>query len=101
MTNAKKMKEYIEKDAALNMVCCTCCFDPSFCDPKCADYLCIKEIPSADVVPVVRCEDCKYNSGAWRNGIWCVAHRKSMRRNDYCSRGVKKCGTDTRKEEAK
>lgn len=51
------MKEYIEKDAALNMVCYTCCFEPSSCGPKCADYLCIKEIPSADVKPVVR--------GAW------------------------------------
>ena len=51
-------------------------------------------IPRADVVPVVRCKDCMYNSGAWGKGVWCIAHRKGMKHDDYCSRGRLNCGTD-------
>lgn len=85
------MSEYISKEDALSAMCRRCAVN---CPPnRCAEYRSLAEdiaaVAPADVEPVVRCEDCKYNSGAWRNGVWCVAHRKNMRRNDYCSRGVK------------
>lgn len=49
-------------------------------------YTDIVSLPSSTVA----CKDCKYNSGAWRNGIWCKAHRKGMHNNDYCSRGKRR-----------
>ena len=59
----------------------------------------IREIPTADVVPVVRCKDCKYadpfagscvctKSGTpWFNDEFNIC----MEANDYCSYGERRC----------
>ena len=51
-------------------------------------------IPAADVVPVVRCEDCKYHSfDAEYGNYWCnlTSGSRKIERFDFCSygRGVK------------
>lgn len=57
----------------------------------------IRELPAADVAPVVRCKDCEYvrptvsASTGERVGIWCYLHDISdVSPDDYCSRGQKK-----------
>ncbi len=52
----------------------------------------IKELPSADVVKVVRCKDCKK---AWLKDDgdtvrYCSAHCIIKRKDDYCSYGERK-----------
>lgn len=58
-------------------------------------------VPSADVVSVVRCRDCKfmipdvfpYVSKTYAVGFKCNLHDAySMREDDYCSRGVRRGG---------
>ena len=63
---------------------------------------CINEVkhhvPSADVVEVVRCRDCKY----WRSDGECIMHSNyalnliyGVDENDYCSYGERKDGERT------
>ena len=45
-------------------------------------------IPSADVVEVVRCRDCKYQKpNKYNDRLHCRAHYRSVCDNDYCSYG--------------
>lgn len=55
--------------------------------------------PAADVVEVVRCENCEYVRPAInvhtgkRAGIWCALHDiLNVSPDDYCSRGMRKDG---------
>lgn len=61
----------------------------------------VKRVPSADVVPVVRCKECKYSYKSWLSdilgGIWCTFWQKTqgktwtmMHFDDFCSHGAKK-----------
>lgn len=48
----------------------------------------VSSIPAADVVPVVRCRDCKYSIGEselWCNGFCSPA--RLVAAEDFCSRG--------------
>jgi len=46
----------------------------------------IKDIPSADVVKVVRCKDCLH--GSWcEDVLWCNITDEPMTENDFCSKG--------------
>ena len=45
----------------------------------------IDAIPSADVVPVVRCKDCKYSTDI----LYCRWHGFHTNNNDFCSNGAK------------
>ena len=64
----------------------------------------IRGLPTADVVPVVRCKDCKYLEidKGWREGRACL--RKDpvdthfCRDNDYCSYGERKDSDEKSKE---
>lgn len=58
----------------------------------------IEDLPSADIVEVVRCKDCAhyiemkgydYNG---RKAKSCVWHSQLRRENDYCSDGIRKGG---------
>ena len=65
---------------------------------------CVRKITSekaADVVPVVRCKECKYSYKSWLSdilgGIWCTFWQKTqgktwtmMHFDDFCSHGAKK-----------
>ena len=55
------------------------------------DIKLIDEIPAADVVPVVRCRECKHYDGKWMCKISGVPSRKP---NDFCSYGDRKEGAD-------
>lgn len=46
----------------------------------------IKDIEPADVVPVVRCDDCKY----YGSRRWCELHSSVFDDNAFCSYGERK-----------
>lgn len=87
------MNDYISRQDALNeMAEAECGLEYE----KCTDCTCqyigrIRDIPTADVVDVVRCKDCK-----WFNNIGCaikiVDDSDKPKDNDYCSFGER---TDT------
>lgn len=61
------MTEYIERESALMSLCTGCEYVPieekevcPFRFTGCQEYANIFAIPAADVVPVVRCWECKY-----------------------------------------
>lgn len=51
----------------------------------------VLHVPSADVVPVVRCKDCENWDIEWKpiiaEGHYCVIIDKVMKPNDFCSYG--------------
>ncbi len=93
------MSEYIEREAVLKVL-----------PPKCnagdiyalAYNTClntieilIKESPTADVVPVVRCKDCVYWDGLGYSGR-CEGYQNGLMSDytnydDYCSYGERRC----------
>ena len=56
----------------------------------------ILKAPAADVVPVVRCKDCKYayiNSFSAASGVaLCSSSAKVMQQDDFCSYGERRDG---------
>ena len=83
------MAEYIERDAALEIVKRTSGdYATAFAE--------IRKIPAADVAPVVRCKDCKYayiNSFSAASGVlFCSSSMKEMQQDDFCSYGERKDG---------
>ena len=56
-------------------------------------WLHIGDLPSADVVPVVRCKDCKYNKGD-NKCLNLDSIIKVPSDDDYCSYGEKKRGQE-------
>ena len=50
----------------------------------------LKDIPTADVVPVVRCKDCKYCRRVDEFEYWCegfCSPARLVRKDDFCSHG--------------
>ena len=84
------MAEYIERDAAINAVRHAWAKD---LEPT--QY--IEDIPAADVVPVVRCRDCKYFTEGMSIGM---CKRDSLKPimpmpyDNYCGFGERKDGAD-------
>ena len=74
------MDDYIKREDAINV------FDWGMPD---ADVKCgiaiqnIKDIPSADVVEVVRCKDCKYR----KKNTFCLHNMRYEDDNGFCSYG--------------
>lgn len=56
----------------------------------------VRDVPTADVVPVVRCKDCKYayiNSFSAASGVaLCSSSAKVMQQDDFCSYGERRDG---------
>lgn len=56
----------------------------------------VLKAPAADVVPAVRCKDCKYafiNSFSAASGVaLCSASTKVMQQDDFCSYGERRGG---------
>lgn len=56
----------------------------------------LRDVPAADVVPVVRCKECKYayiNSFSATSGVaLCSSSAKVMQQDDFCSYGERKDG---------
>lgn len=103
------MIDYIMRLDALIDVCIGCNeeFPNEPCEPNdCKIKRALSVIPTADVVEVVRCKDCKYRSKEWyedkRNkdgGYWLVCCENDAiaeriyglaQDNDYCSYGEKR-----------
>ena len=61
----------------------------------------LRDIPTVDAVPVVRCRECKKheNSAFYPDMVFCTRHGIYMRTDGFCSCGDWKCNT-TRKEGA-
>ena len=93
------MAEYIEREVAIKAVekadYTAIADDADSCK---ANYLreIIESVPAADVVPVVRCKDCKYayiNSFSAASGVaLCSSSAKVMQQDDFCSYGERKDG---------
>lgn len=93
------MSEYIKKEDAINKLADEYVFDArseyegTFTR---ADFIddakeTLADIPSADVVEVVRCKDCMYKH-ANKNNRQLTCNRRmlgAVRPNDYCSLGAK------------
>ena len=59
--------------------------------------LILREAPTVDAVPVVRCKDCKYrfkNNGHSRDGCPIIDANIWMDDDDFCSHGERKDGAD-------
>ena len=61
----------------------------------------IKNTPTVDAVPVVRCEECKhYNTIGFSKGFgWCENIDRGTSDNFYCAEAVETGVQDLRKEE--
>lgn len=92
------MKEYITKNRARRFVCghCNEVYSEEPCEPSDCDWMAfIDKEPAADVVPVVRCKDCR-----WRGREECAMFYRCNcgeqhtweTDNDFCSYGE---GIDT------
>ena len=100
------MPEYINKEKLLEELKLTFCKDcHQYKDIHCRScyiddvLLEIEDIPTADVVPVVRCKDCKYfeideedELGECKCGYIEVGYNGALypHRTDYCNYGEKK-----------
>ena len=93
------MKEYIDREEMLSAVCRGCNeeFSDAPCEPSaCAMLRELKKIPTADVVEVVRCRDCKHatfysckNDACYR-GIICEYRIGTDDENFFCGYGERK-----------
>lgn len=99
------MVEYIEREAAQKVVEMYGCTNGSVIGRHSglADYIAmeIEDLPAADVVPVVRCKECKYWNryhGQWENhnAGECYCHRMEggTDENAFCSYGKRKEGAE-------
>lgn len=92
------MAEYIEREAAIDAITDLAGRAPtrSAYDAIWKSARTLKKIPAADVVPVVRCKDCKYayiNSFSATSGVaLCSSNAKVMQQDDFCSYGERKNG---------
>jgi hypothetical protein len=92
------MTEYISRDAALPDACCNgkscqeCLFlkHPIYGGCELSDF--IFSIPSADVVPVVRCKDCRYFEDMRHyTGLgWCTDVGDTRSKDWYCADGERR-----------
>ena len=57
--------------------------------------LILREAPTVDAVPVVRCRECKYHEDTHVTGFeHCCLYGLTMRYNDFCSYGKREGGAD-------
>ena len=78
--------DYISREAALKRLCKDVCnVSDCQCDEiRCVEWFVIRDVPAADVRPVVLCRDCQY----FENDCgWCGYFDIGMNVNDFCSRG--------------
>ena len=89
------MKEYIEREAAIKTIENDCL---ELVDYTKEDAIqCVKAIPAADVVEVVRCKDCLYSTERYGHMecIHGVSYRNTWNKPDFfCSYGERKEGAD-------
>ena len=99
------IKEYIEREAALNAINYNSIIDPTESDIVALTLATaqkhIRKVPAADVVEVVRCKDCQhyidgccYVSNRTNKGLYPRVNIHSRNENDYCSYGERRTEDD-------
>lgn len=92
------MAEYIDRAVALSMreppksdrYYQTNNLDDAYGQGWDAALSCLEKLPAADVVEVVRCQNCKH-SAKWKRGLWCTWHDDMYATEDYfCADGERK-----------
>ena len=91
--------EYISREAAIASLCCDCSATGD-CRPgeRCVDYQRLKDIPSADVVEVVRCRECENWDTEWKPNhaeegqYFCPILGQVTDTDFYCGCGKRKDG---------
>lgn len=100
------MVEYVEKHKIINLLTALenefqqfkpfKGFEHAMYRKLCETEIAIGKLPAADVVPVVRCKDCKYayiNSFSAASGVaLCSSSAKVMQQDDFCSYGERRDG---------
>ena len=86
------MGDYISREDVIHELCdhCQCIrYDDEECREDCLWYKAFMDIPTADVVEVVRCRDCVY----YNKDSWLCENRLGLpfaNPNKYCSMGVRR-----------
>ena len=84
------MPEFIEREALRDEIL----NDPTFDNDTINYYLDVVDSqPSADVVEVVRCKDCKHNPNLntqTKGMFWCRKFRNEVNPYDFCSYGERR-----------
>ena len=83
------MKEYIEREAAIEAVLGLTIVDPAVAQYANAVYYILQDFPAADVAPVVRCRECKHWLGENVCDLDCN-HEMYTDPDDFCSKGEDK-----------
>ena len=78
------MKEYIEREAAIKAIE-NDCLELVYYTKEDA-IQCVRAIPAADVVEVVRCCNCEFHDHDGTSG-YCNYWRRWSNMSDFCSRG--------------
>ena len=85
---AESRQEYIKREDAIKEANTWSMFGDDNLESR------LKGLPSADVVEVVRCKDCKYcekrRTANCLTFFYCLMQECSVKDNDYCSYGEKK-----------
>ena len=78
------MAEYIERGAVLEKM------QKWHTEERLRD--CVKDFPAADVVPVVRCKDCKHlYEDTFDGSLWCCRdEEREVVENHFCSYGERR-----------
>ena len=74
------MAEYIERQAAIDAMTQSVCGDTWEVEKA---MEAVRQLPAADVVPVVRCDDCVY----YGSRRWCELNSSVFDDNAFCSYG--------------
>ncbi len=84
-------KEYIERDVAIEKTEAFCdVFVTQWTDEKVLAW--IRNLPTADVVEVVRCAECERRSKSadLTDTVYCPWLKQQMRKTDFCSYGERR-----------
>lgn len=92
------MEEYIERDAAVDAIVSVYVSTAGYKTRECVwtakEAVCA--LPTADVVPVVRCKDCVWCEDQGMSGLYCNhpdnRNPCGCRPNDFCNDGERKDG---------
>lgn len=86
------IKPYIKNETAVDIICSICdrMYPGMDCEPADCEWMKMLAEEAVDVVPVVRCKDCKYfDSGD--NGVdrweYCKKHRIDVAKDWFCKSG--------------
>lgn len=97
------MAEYTKIETARSIICdmCECLYPDGYCPEKCdlekCDWMEHLKEGTADVVPVVRCKDCKYwqdNNDGYPHDECRLENGETPDPDDFCSYGERKEGAD-------